>query len=520
MKLLFCALSVFICSAIFSQSNPVGIFEDHRDIGNPKKAGSSAYDQSSQTYTMSGGGYNIWFNRDEFQFLYKRIKGDFILTADFAFTRSEGVGHKKIGWMIRESLDDQAASINACAHGDGLVVLQWRPLRGAFMRDPADEIFSAKKNFQTVQLERIGKNVTMRIAHPGEPLQVVGSHDMNDMRDSVYVGLYICSHDSDRTEEAKIWNVRIDKPVSNDYYPNPALRSAAVVNNDVLGCRLEIMNLFDGTRKVIRESTGKFEAPNWMPDGKKLLFNENGSLYTISIEGGTPEKINTGTADNNNNDHGISFDGKWLAISNQRKGMRGGGSTVYVLPLTGGEPKMITDSTPSYWHGWNPNNKEVAYVAQRNGIPIYNVYKASVNGGAEVAITDNKAGQHVDGPEYSPDGKYIYYNANHSGSMQIWRMKPDGSAKEQLTFDEYHNWFPHISPDGKWLVFISFPMNIDPVSHPSYKRVMLRLMPLTSPGAPKVIAYLYGGQGTMNVPSWSPDSKRIAFVSNSEKADK
>jgi Tol biopolymer transport system component len=516
MKLLSSLFLLFFGATVFSQG--VGIFEKNADIGNPKKAGSSSYDATTQTYTMTGGGYNIWFNRDEFQYLYKRIKGDFILTADFALSRPEGNGHKKVGWMIRESLDEQSAQINASPHNDGLVVMQWRPLRGAYMRDPADEIFFAKRNFNTVQLERIGKKVTMRVAHAGEPLQLVGSHEMNDMRDSVYVGLYICSHDPEVVEEAKIWNVRIDKPVMNDYSPNPQVKVPPVT--DVLGCRLEIMNVFDGKRKVIRESTGRFEAPNWMPDGKKLLFNEGGSLYTIPIEGGTPEKINTGEADRNNNDHGISFDGKMIAISSHRTGLPGGGSTVYVVPIGGGTPKMVSPNTPSYWHGWNPNNKEVTLVGQRNGVAIYNIYKVPINGGPEVALTDNKPGQHVDGPEYSPDGKYIYYNGNTSGTMQVWRMKPDGSSKEQLTFDEYHNWFPHISPDGKWAVIISFPPDIEPTGHPSYKRVMLRLMPLTTAGAPKVIAYLYGGQGTINVTSWSPDSKSIAFVSNSQAPDK
>jgi Tol biopolymer transport system component len=187
-----------------------------------------------------------------------------------------------------------------------------------------------------------------------------------------------------------------------------------------------------------------------------------------------------------------------------------------VLPVGGGTPKQVTEGTPSYWHGWAPNNKEVIFVAQRGDSKIYHIYRSSINGGVETKLTDHTTG-HVDGPEYSPDGKYIYYNGNQSGTMQVWRMKPDGSNKEQLTFDENHNWFPHISPDGKWMVYISFPPDIEPNSHPSYKRVTLKLMPLTTGGGPRVIAYLYGGQGTINVPSWSPDSKRIAFVSNSKK---
>ena len=497
----------------YGQATHVGIFDKAADIGNPKNAGASRYEEASQTYYMKGSGYNIWFNRDEFQYLYKKIAGDFILTANFAFQVDTGNGHRKIGWMIRESLDEGAASYNATTHGDGLGVLQWRSLRGAYMRDPEEEIFFPKKVvFQTIQLERIGKKITMRVANWGEPLQDVGSTDMYNMRDSVFVGLFISSHDSEKIEEAKMWNVRIDKPVNNKYSPNPQIKVPPVKGE--LGCRMEIMNVFDGKRKVIHESTSKFEAPNWMPDGKKLLFNEKGSVYTMPAEGGTPEKINTGTANNLNNDHGISFNGKMLAISHHRAGLNGGGSTVYVLPLSGGEPKLITEQTPSYWHGWNPNNKEVAIVGQRNGSKIYNLYKVSVDNGAETALTNNTTG-HVDGPEYSPDGKYIYYNANPTGTMQIWRMKPDGSAKEQLTFDERHNWFPHISPDNKWMVYISFPNDIEPNGHPSYQKVTLNLMPVAG-GAPRVIAYLYGGQGTINVNSWSPDSRHIAFVSNSE----
>jgi Tol biopolymer transport system component len=487
-----------------AQNSPVGIFQAHSDIGNPKKAGSATYSQADQSYTLKGAGYNIWFERDEFQYMFNKIKGDFILTANFEFQGKGTNPHRKTGWMIRESTDATSSHITATLHGSGLTVLQWRVSKGATMRDPQDEIFSKDSSFNVIQIERAGKNITMRAAHNGKPLQVIGSQAMENMPDEVLVGPFICSHDSSVVEAVKIWNVRIDQPVADNYdtYTQPAL-----------ACRMETMTVADGKRKVIFEKPGRFEAPNWMPDGKKLLFNMDGSLFKIPVEGGEPEKLNTDFANNINNDHGISFDGKLLAISNS---LKGGASGVYVLPLEGGVPKQVTDKTPSYWHGWAPNNKEVVYVAIRDGKKVFNLYRNSIDGGKEVALTDIQPGQHVDGCEYSPDGKFIYYNGHYTGTMQIWRINPDGSGKVQLTSDEYNNWFPHISPDGKWIVMISFPNTIDPNSHPGYKRVMLRIMPVDG-GEPRVLAYLYGGQGTINVPSWSPDSKQIAFVSNSGK---
>lgn len=320
-----------------TKSNPVGIFQNHADIGSPKLKGTTAYNIGDQSYNLKGSGYNIWFNRDEFHYAYSRIKGDFMVTANLKLLGAGRDPHRKIGWMVRASEQEDAAHISATVHGDGLTALQWRMLRGAYMRDPQDEIVSIKKNAEIVQLERSGKMFIMRIANAGEPLQEVGRTEMNDMPDEAFAGLFICSHHPEVVEEGIAWNVRIEKTVSDTYNG---------YREGILSSRMELVNVFDGKRMMIHEDSGRFEAPNWMPDGKKLLYNQGGAIYTIPIEGGKPEKLNTGSATRNNNDHVISFDGKMLGISSHRNGMPGGGSTVYYLPLTGGEPKLITDSTP------------------------------------------------------------------------------------------------------------------------------------------------------------------------------
>jgi TolB protein len=282
-----------------------------------------------------------------------------------------------------------------------------------------------------------------------------------------------------------------------------ALTAAAPQTPDVEST-LETIDVATGARQVVYRAVEHFEAPNWTRDGKFLVINRAGRLFRLPITGGTPEAIDTGTAGRLNNDHGFSPDGRLLAISHSPDRQ----SLIYVLPATGGEPRLVTPLGPSYWHGWSPDGKALAYCAQRNG--EFDIYTIPVEGGAETRLT--AAPGLDDGPDYSADGRFIYFNSERGGVMRIWRMAPDGTGQEQVTFDEaYADCFPHPSPDGRWIVFLSYDKGVK--GHPPNHDVVLRLMPAAG-GAPKVLAKLFGGQGTINVPSWSPDSRMLAFVSN------
>jgi TolB protein len=268
--------------------------------------------------------------------------------------------------------------------------------------------------------------------------------------------------------------------------------------------KLETIDIESKVRTVVYAAPEHFEAPNWTRDGAFFLFNQDGRLYRLPVIGGKPEVIDTGFAVRCNNDHGISPDSKLIAISDQSQDDHK--SIVYTVPFGGGAPHRITQNSPSYWHGWSPDGSTLAFVGERNG--DFDIYSIPAAGGTETRLTTAKGLD--DGPEYSPDGKYIYFNSVRTGIMQIWRMRPDGSEQEQITHDDFNDWFPHISPDGKWMVILSYEKSV--TGHPPNKDVTLRLMSRED-GKISVLAKLFGGQGTINVPSWSPDSKRLAFVS-------
>jgi TolB protein len=492
--------SACLVATAFSRDDALGEFEGHMDVGSPKIAGRAAYNGASQAYTLSAAGVNMWGPRDEFHFAWRRMKGDFIVQARVRFVGAGVDPHRKAGWMVRGGLEADAPYADAVVHGDGLTSLQYR-------RRPAaetEQVQAAVSGADVIQLERKGATFTLSAARFGEPFSATRVAEL-DLPDEVYVGLFLCSHNPEVVEQAVFRDVRIVRPAPDGFVPY----------RDYIGSRLELLDVESGGRQVIFSSAEPFEAPNWTPDGKALILNTSGRsdargrLFRLDLATRQASPIDTGFAVRNNNDHVLSFDGRQLGLSDQSTGT--GESTIFTLPAEGGTPRRVTPLTPSYLHGWSPDGKTLVYTGGRNG--EYDVYTIPADGSApETRLTDHKGLD--DGPEYGPDGTFIYFNSTRSGRMQLWRMKADGREPQPLTNDEYNNWFPHVSPDGRSVAFLSYGPDVDPSDHPYYRQVYLRLMPAGG-GAPRVVAYVYGGQGTINVPSWSPDGTMLAFVSNS-----
>jgi TolB protein len=271
---------------------------------------------------------------------------------------------------------------------------------------------------------------------------------------------------------------------------------------------LECIDVDSGARTTLAEFDYLVEAPNWTHDGQALVYNSKGRILRFDLGTRQSREIPTAFATSCNNDHVLSPDGRLIAISHRTA--EDGLSRIYTLPLSGGDPTLVTPIAPSFLHGWSPDGRTLAYCGERNG--DWDIYAIAALGGNETRLTSN-AGRN-DGPEYSPDGRSIWFNSTRSGLMQIWRMDRDGSGQTQVTGDESSNsWFPHLSPDGRRVVYIAYRRgDVEPEAHPANKDVELRL--ISADGGPsRTIAKLLGGQGTINVNSWSPDSRTLAFVS-------
>jgi Tol biopolymer transport system component len=488
----------------YAQDYSANIFEGHSDVGSCALQGDLQFVPQTREYVLTGSGDNIWFGEDQFHFAWKKLKGDFILTAGVSFIGEGSHEHRKAGWMLRHTLDTDSPHVSGTVHGDGLTSLQYRAVKGAETYERRSTVTAP----DVIQLERRGDKIIFSCAVAGNPFDTLMiTTGLND--GEIYAGLFICSHDNTVRESVRFNNVRITRPAKADFVPY----------RDYLGSNLEILDIETGLRRVVFQAPNSIQAPNWTPDGKYLIYNSEGLLYRFDIAAGKPEIINSDFATNNNNDHVLSFDGSMLGISHHVAD-EDSKSIIFVMPAGGGKPERITAKGPSYLHGWSPDSRWLTYTAERSG--EYDIYKISVKSKEEIRLTD--APGLDDGSEYSPDGRYIYFNSARTGTMQLWRMKPDGTDQEQLTFDGYNDWFPHVSPDGRQVIFLSFMPEVKADDHPFYKHVYIRRVTISGPdtdrqdfasSTPEVIAYLYGGQGTINVPSWSPDGKRIAFVSNS-----
>jgi hypothetical protein len=442
----------------------------------------------------------MWFTNDAGHFVWTRMTGDFRLNAAIAWVTAGGDPHRKACLMVRQSLDADSAYVDLAFHGNGLTSLQYREARGGPTREiqldgPSPNSMSGATNglaSGTLGIERQGDVFLSLNAPEKGVLSPSGAFMREALVDPVYVGLAVCAHNDKALESARFTRLGLER-LKADHAREPQLH-----------CTLETVAIASHDRKAIYHTLDHIEAPNWSRDGSNFFFNAGGRIYRLPVSGGEkPETVDTGFAVRCNNDHGFSPDGKRLAISDQT---RGGKSLIYTLPATGGEPVALTTRAPSYWHGWSPDGVTLAYCAERDG--EFDIYTIPTSGGEEKRLTTAKGLD--DGPDYTADGKFIYFNSERSGSMQIWRMKPDGSDQEAVTSDEFNNWFPHPSPDGKWIVFLSYEKGV--TGHPANQPVRLRLMPIGG-GPIQELARLFGGQGTMNVASWSPDSRQVTFVS-------
>jgi len=484
---------------VFSESTNMGIFNQSFDIGSKHTKGTVEYNPQKQEYRLTGAGNQMWIKGESFYFLNKKMKGNYILQFEFEYINKTRDPKSSIGIMIRNDTSSTSPSIYGAVQGDKVAYLRNRFEKGGAIK----EVKMPKKEQNTiVQLERRGTQYIFSAGVKGEDFKIVACSDSTlKIIDEALVGIYLSSHNANRKDTVVIRNVRLTVPAKAKFDRN----------KDTVTSNIEIMDIETGIRKIEYSSPVMIFAPNWSMDGKSLLYNGNdGLMHNYDLTSKNISVIDTKNAFKNNNDHALSWDGKTLGISNFSDPSKGRKSVVFTVPVTGGTPTQITDEKEhSYFHGFSLDGKEMLFTGERDK-GNFDIYSINIDTKVETRLTNTPGLD--DGSEYSPDGKYIYFNSVRSGKMQVWRMKPDGSNQERVTNDEWNNWFPHVSPNGKMIVYIAFGNDVLPGDHPLFKHVSIRLMDLETRKV-TVLAHLYGGQGTINVPSWSPDSKQIAFIS-------
>ena len=458
--------------------NPLGIFESQSDIGSVVPPGVATFDAPTGVYTIRSAGANLWVNVDAFHFVWKKVSGDVSLTADVKLADA-GPGsspHRKALLMFRQTLDSDSLYADAAIHGSGETALQYRRNKGDTTQDIAFNIGAP----QRLRLEKRGDTITLFLSAHGEPLHQVGASIKLHFDGDFYAGL---------------------EPLTAPVTPAPmalysTLQTIAIDNN----ARMAF---------VIQTGKGQMEAPNWSRDGKTLIFDRAGKLWTVLAaegDGSIAEatQLDIGNAADCTGSHGLSPDGKGLAMTCTTPDHPG--RRVYIVPSTGGAPRMVTANPDSYFHSWSPDGKTILFTRPSHG--TLNIFAISPDGGAETALTTGTGVS--DDPDFSADGQWIYFNSDRAGGMQIWRMHPDGSEAQQVTFDEKHNWTAHPSPDGKSILILSYDKDV--TGHAANKDVTLRIINVAD-GKIRDLVQIVGGSGTDNVPNWAPDGQHFAFVS-------
>ena len=510
--LLSAALIVFgppAASTAGAQST--GLFTGSTDIGTPSAIGpgSSKYEDATQTYTISGGGENMWAAADHFHYVWKKVSGDVLIEASVQFVDSQPAGgtpdpHRKACLIIRQSLDSNAVYADAARHGDGLTSLQWRDAPGAVTHEVQSNAIGPTR----LRLEKRGNYVSMSIAGPGESLKpsggaakidltrrvlrrhrrlgtqpwtprdrdVLGRHDRHTRRGHGQHHAHQHARNHQRPLQGSPRRVRDDAARAH----RGAQLVSGRIQHAVLQQRRQAVQSAGGPARSAAQSQSPGDArargPR-DPDPHQQRSRHHPGRQIVGDQRSVADRQRP------------------ASLAHLRRAVRDYGAET-ASPSRG----------PSYFHGWSPDGRTLTYCAQRNG--NFDVYTVAADGGPETRLTTAEGKD--DGPEYSPDGKQIYFNSERTGAMQIWRMNADGTSQEQVTKDDAENWFPHVSPDGASLVYLAYEKGVG--DHPENKDVMLKLMNLKT-GAVDVLAKLFGGQGTINVASWSPNSQYLAFVS-------
>lgn len=274
--------------------------------------------------------------------------------------------------------------------------------------------------------------------------------------------------------------------------------------------RVRVWRRDERSVRAVHESADRlYEAPNWTPDGR-LLVNGDGRLWTLPADGsGAPTLVEAAGLPDVNNDHVLSPGGDEVYAS-------ANDWHIWRVPLAGGAAERITpdDGAMHFLHGVRPDGARLAYVQLRpegeNWWASATIRTIAVDGTDDRAVTTHPGP--ADGSEWTPDGRWLLLNTEQfsPGHAQLARIREDGSGLQQLTFDERVNWFPHPAATGELVVYLSYPAGTS--GHPADLPVELRLVTDDDWAAPKTIVELFGGQGTINVPSWSPDGSAFAFV--------